>query len=185
MVRVNHPEVGICGLSCRLCPSFYTQGESRCGGCKSEMRVAVGCPFITCAVKRRGIEFCWDCDESSSCDRWRGHRDHGKAHDTFVSYQKLESNIEFIGRQGLAAFVAEQKRRGALLETMLAEFNDGRSKRFFCVAATVMDLDHLKAIVARATKEPPGMDLKARAKALRAALEAVARQEGYLLGLRK
>jgi hypothetical protein len=26
--------------------------------------MAVGCPFITCAVKKKGIEFCWDCEEN-------------------------------------------------------------------------------------------------------------------------
>jgi len=51
---LRHPEIGICGLSCRLCPSYHTEGKSRCGGYKSETRLAVGCPFITCAVKKKG-----------------------------------------------------------------------------------------------------------------------------------
>ena len=55
----QHVETGVCGLSCRLCPRHHMEGESRCSGCKGEMRMAVGCPFITCALKRKGIEFCW------------------------------------------------------------------------------------------------------------------------------
>jgi hypothetical protein len=54
---IQYAEVGVCGLSCRLCSMYHTQTESRCAGCKSYARMAVGCPFITCAVKKKGIEF--------------------------------------------------------------------------------------------------------------------------------
>lgn len=62
--QIKYPEIGICGLSCRLCPMYNTKAKSKCVGCKSKNRMAVGCPFITCAVKKKGIEFCWDCEEN-------------------------------------------------------------------------------------------------------------------------
>jgi len=43
---IKYPEIGICGLSCRLCPRYHTESKSRCGGCKSEFRMSAGCPFI-------------------------------------------------------------------------------------------------------------------------------------------
>ena len=54
-MQIAHPEIGVCGLSCRLCPTYHTAGKSRCRGCKSHTRMAVGCPFITCAIKKKGI----------------------------------------------------------------------------------------------------------------------------------
>jgi hypothetical protein len=45
-------EIGVCGLSCRLCPMYLSGGESRCDGWKSASRMIVGCSFITCAVKK-------------------------------------------------------------------------------------------------------------------------------------
>jgi len=33
--------------------------------------MAAGCPFITCAVKKKGIEFCWDCEENKTCEKWK------------------------------------------------------------------------------------------------------------------
>ena len=54
-MQFKYPEIGICGLSCRLCPMHNTETESRCLGCKSSSRMAVGCPFITCAIKNKGI----------------------------------------------------------------------------------------------------------------------------------
>ncbi|WP_241422576.1 hypothetical protein [Candidatus Contubernalis alkaliaceticus] len=56
-MKIKYPAIGICGLSCRLCPRYNTEAKSRCLGCKSEDRMAVGCPFITCAVKKKGVEF--------------------------------------------------------------------------------------------------------------------------------
>jgi hypothetical protein len=48
---------------------YNTEVESRCSGCKSSTRMAVDCPFITCAAKRKGIEFSWECGESETCER--------------------------------------------------------------------------------------------------------------------
>jgi len=104
VMKTKYPEIGVCGLSCRLCPKYHTEGESKCGGCKSEFRMAVGCPFITCAVKKKGIEFCWDCEENITCEKWEKHREFGKHHDTFTCYQKLEDNISFIQKKGVGEF---------------------------------------------------------------------------------
>jgi hypothetical protein len=181
----QHAEVGVCGLSCRLCPHFHTDAESRCGGCKSVSRMAVGCPFITCAVKRRGIEFCWECDESGSCERWASHREFGRTHDTFVCYAALEDNIASIGRIGLEAFVEQQREREQLLGEMLAEFNEGRSRTFYCIAATVLDPSEIRCALAGAREASVGMDVRERAKVLRGRLDALAGAHSLKLALRK
>jgi hypothetical protein len=184
-VEIEYPEIGICGLSCRLCPSYHIDGPSRCGGCKSEFRMSAGCPFITCAVKRKGIEFCWQCNESASCAKWRGHREYSREHDTFVCYQKLEDNIALIGAEGIEAFSADQVVREGLLREMLGEFNEGRSKRYYSIAATVLDLDELRVALDQARVHAAGLDAKGRAKLLHGLLDAVAADKGYHLRLRK
>jgi hypothetical protein len=100
-MQIIYPEIGVCGLSCRLCPMYNTEAESRCLGCKSPNRIAVGCPFITCAVKKKGIEFCWDCEENKICEKWKKHREAGKKSDSFKCYQKLEEDIRFIQKNGI------------------------------------------------------------------------------------
>lgn len=77
-MEIRYPEIGICGLSCQLCPSYHTYAKSRCGGCKSEERINLGCPFITCAIKKKEIEFCWECKENKDCEKWGKHRETGK-----------------------------------------------------------------------------------------------------------
>ena len=184
-MQIEYPDIGICGLSCRLCPMYNTEAESRCSGCKSSTRMAVGCPFITCAVKRKGIEFCWECEESETCERWKNHREAGKEHDSFKCYQTLEEDISFISRYGVSAFQKIQERRGLLLRKMLNGFNEGRSKGYYCIAATVLELEELEEALSRAGEESGGLDVRARSKALHRLLDEIASRRGYLLKLRK
>ncbi len=184
-MKIEYPEIGVCGLSCRLCPTYHSKSGSRCGGCKSEGRMKVGCPFLTCAVKKRGIEFCWQCPDQKGCEKWNGHRKRGQLRDSFVCYQRLEDNIVFVGRSGLSAFVEDQRERERLLSAMLAEFNEGRSKSFFCIVATVMDAREIARAITQAKDESAGRDVKERSKALHALFERIAKESGYNLKLRK
>jgi hypothetical protein len=184
-MAIHHAEIGVCGLSCRLCPHHHTDAESRCGGCKSESRMAVGCPFITCAVKRKGIEFCWECDESDSCERWAGHREFGRTRDTFVCYASLEDNITRIARDGLDAFIEDQCEREQLLVEMIAEFNEGRSKTYYSIAATTLDPAEVRAAIESARASASGMDARGRSKVLHASLDAIANARSLSLALRK
>jgi hypothetical protein len=184
-LEIRYPEIGICGLSCRLCPHYHTDGESRCGGCKSGTRMAAGCPFITCAVKRKGIEFCWECDEGTSCERWANHREFGTTRDTFVCYASLEDNIGSIRREGLAAFIGEQCERQSLLEDMLAEFNEGRSKTYYCVAATTLEPSELRSALTSARRTASGMGVRDRSKALHSLLDSAASARAVKIALRK
>ena len=184
-MEIKYPEVGICGLSCRLCPWYYIEGESKCGGCKSEFRMAVGCPFITCAVKKKGIEFCWDCEENKTCEKWKKHREFGKQYDTFKCYQKLEDNISFIQKSGVDQFEKLQKIREKLLKEMLQDFNEGRSKRYYCIAATVLEIDELEKVLSEAKEESKGLGIKEKSKVLHSLLDTVAKRKNYFLKLRK
>ena len=184
-MKVRHPEIGICGLSCRLCPRYHTDGPSRCGGCKSESRMAAGCPFITCAVKHRGIEFCWDCHEADSCERWAAHREAGRERDSFTCYAALEENIAAVARKGLKSFAKDQLRRERLLKDMLDRFNEGRSKTFYCIAATLLDPDELEAAMETASQLSGSSDVRERSKTLRALLQEAAAKRSVKLALRK
>lgn len=184
-MKIKYPEMGVCGLSCLLCPRYHTDGGSRCGGCKSAFRMGAGCPFITCAVKKRGIEFCWQCAEHAVCTKWQKHRDAGRAGDSFKCYQKLNNDIELIDGNGFEAYWKLQREREALLKEMLSDVNEGRSKSYYCIAATVMEIGELREALALARRDAEGMDSRDRAKVLHAILDGIAEMKGYLLALRK
>ena len=182
---IRYPAMGICGLSCLLCPRYHTDGSSRCGGCKSEFRMGAGCPFITCAVKKKGIEFCWECAEYHDCERWRKHREAGRTGDSFKCYQKINEDIDFILEKGFDEYWGLQREREEILREMLRGFNEGRSKNYYCIAATVMETGELREALDKAARESEGMDSKGRSKALHAILDGIAEKKGYVLKLRK
>src|SRR4030066_1975437 len=86
VVQSEYPEIGVCGLSCRLCPGYVIKTKSRCPGCKTEWRLGGPCSILHCAVKRN-IEFCGKCIECKTCKKWEKHREAGKKYDSFKSYQ--------------------------------------------------------------------------------------------------
>ena len=184
-MQIKYPAVGVCGLSCRLCPMYNTGAESKCLGCKSTTRMAVGCPFIACAIKKKGIEFCWDCEENKICKKWKKHREAGKKIDYFKCYQKLEEDILFIQKNGISEFEKMQKNKEHLLKMMLKDFNEGRSKSYYCIAATVIEIEELKEVLTQVKKKTNGLDIKEKSKVLHTILNDIAQNKNYCLKLRK
>lgn len=187
-MQIKYPEIGICGLSCRLCPTYHTTSKSRCGGCKSEYRMSAGCPFITCAIKRKGIEFCWLCESNDTCDKWAKHRQASKNYDSFKCYQTLELDIEFIRKNGIDSFIKEQEIRERILIEMLKDFNEGRSKSYYCIAVTVLPIQELEEALSLAKREVKSLKIhhiKEKSKILHAVLDQIAQKNNYILKLRK
>lgn len=184
-MEIVYPTIGICGLSCRLCPMYNTETESRCLGCKSPSRMAVGCPFITCAIKGKGVEFCWDCEEHTTCEKWRKHREAGKKVDSFKCYQTLEEDIAIIMKNGVGEFNKIQKTREKILRGMLQEFNEGRSKSYYCIASTVLTTEELGEAVLKARQASEGLSLKEKSRIFHSILDEIARKKKYHLKLRK
>lgn len=183
--KIKYPEIGICGLSCRVCPNYHRDTNSRCLGCKTESRMAVGCPFITCALHKKEVEFCWDCEESKTCEKWKKHREAGKRADSFKCYQKIEDDIGFIQKNGVPEFVKSQQIREQLLREMLQEFNEGRSKSYYCIVATVLEIDEIKESLAKARADSKGREIKDKSKLLHSLFDEIALQKRYCLKLRK
>jgi len=145
----------------------------------------VGCPFITCAVKRRGIEFCWQCPDHGDCERWRRHRESGRLRDSFVCYQRLENSIALVEQQGISALAADTRKRVELLSLMLTQFDEGRSRTFYCIAATVVDIQELAEAITQAKEGSLGEDVRNRSRILHAILHRLAEERSYNLKLRK
>jgi hypothetical protein len=146
--------------------------------------MGAGCPFITCALKKKGIEFCWSCEEHKTCDKWKKHREAGKKADSFMCYQKLEDDIAYIQQHGVDEFETQQKLREHLLQLMVREYNEGRSKSYYCIAAAVMETEELKKALQEAQSNSGGLGMKEKSKVLHSLLDEIARQRNYYLKLR-
>ena len=101
------------------------------------------------------------------------------------SYQTLERDIAFIDKHGVRAFEKTQKEREKILKTMIAGFNEGRSKSHYCIAATVLEIDELRMALAKAKKESPNLEIKEKSKLLHSLLDEIAERKNCVLKLRK
>lgn len=182
----RYQTTGACGLDCVLCPRYYTEGRTRCAGCGSEISfAAVGCKIFRCCVRENGLESCAECQDFP-CDKLEGV----DGSDSFVTHRKMLINLRSIKDHGIEPFLEEQGKRRDLLETMLGEYNDGRSKSFLCSAATLLPIeaiaDSMEGVKGRASESGiEDDDKKAGAKLLKKSLEAAALREGVDLKLRK
>lgn len=163
---------------------YQSKSQSKCNGCKSPSRIAVGCPFIRCALEK-GIKFCGECTESLGCRKWENHKRGSKSVDSFVCYQKLEDNIHYIQEKGIDEFEKEQLAREGLLKEMLNEFNEGRSKTLYCIASTVFEVKELEDTLTEAKKQTKDLDKKEKARFMHQILAKTAERKKYLLRLRK
>jgi hypothetical protein len=187
----TYPTLGCCGLDCGLCPRYHTVGASRCPGCCGPdfFNKHPSCSYITCCVKKKGLEVCAQCDEFP-CSKFASWLDKTMIEDSFLTHQKIKPNLYFIREQGLEKFLKQQKKRIALLERMLKDFDDGRSKSFYCIAATLLPVVELEALLGEAgrklkVRKVEAGDTKTKAEILRELLNDFAAKGGVELRLRK
>jgi len=97
----------------------------------------------------------------------------------------LEHDIQLVLDHGLDELVHDLQLREHILKQMLEQFNEGRSKSYYCIAATVMTKADIEQALEEAKQRSGGLDIKAKAKLLHAILDDIAQKKGYLLKLRK
>jgi len=173
MAGTNYPTIGCCGLDCGLCPRYYTEGSSRCPGCGGEgfEQKHPSCGVLTCCLKKRGLSVCAECDAfpCKRFDKETGERD------SFILHRLVMSNQRKIAEMGIDEYVRRQESRMQFLETAIRRLNDGRSKNYFCIAATLLTVESLSAALARAET----------GESLRVVLDEYAKVEKQELRLRK
>ncbi|MFH1825002.1 MAG: DUF3795 domain-containing protein [Candidatus Firestonebacteria bacterium] len=150
-----YPIIGVCGLDCGLCPRYYTIGSSRCPGCCGPdfFNKHPACSYITCCVKKRNLEVCAECHEFP-CSKFKSDEEYQqlKQSSSYPPYNKVMSNLNFIKEHGIKKFIEQQKKRIKLLKTMIDNFNDGRSKSFYCTSASLLTITSLEKSLAEANR---------------------------------
>lgn len=179
----KEPAFALCGLNCCLCPRHHTNGPSRCPGCGgpefSDKHPT--CAVVTCAKKHGDFEFCFECPEYP-CKRYAA----ASPVDSFISYAKVIDNFGAAERD-LPAYLEELRRRHASLLELLRDYDDGRSKGFYCLAMNNLPLGEIEAVLRdlKADASLKGADPKLRAKAAAERLKEGAARSGVGLTLRK
>jgi hypothetical protein len=182
------PSIAACGIDCGLCPLHHVTAGEGCPGCTAPGPSGVKgrwCAIARCAVRERDFETCADCPEFP-CARLDGWDES----DSVVSHLNSLANLRAIRDGGLNRFIEQQRSRIELLKLMLAEFDEGRSKGYCCLAATLLPLDELTSGLRQARREVadagiPVDDRKSQAAILHRVLDGAAGRLGVNLRLRR
>jgi|WetSurMetagenome_2_1015567.scaffolds.fasta_scaffold102899_2 hypothetical protein len=187
----NYPKIGCCGLDCGLCPRYYTVGSSKCPGCCGQdfFSKHPSCSYIMCCVEKKKLEVCAQCNEFP-CSKFESWLENGVEYDSFLTYKKVKPNLNFIRTYSLEKFIEHQRKRIELFEKMLKNFDDGRSKSFYCVAATLLSILDLETSLKKAehilnTEISNSDDAKTKSKILKEFLNEAADINKVELKLRK
>lgn len=134
--------IGCCGIDCGLCPRFHTKGDSVCPGCGglNFKEKHPSCGFLTCCTIKKGLEVCSECNDYP-CSRFEPER---KGYDSFVTHKRVFANLDFIKKHGIHNFIDQQKLRMNILSDFLSNYDEGRSKSFFCISCALIPLDKLQ-----------------------------------------
>jgi hypothetical protein len=185
----KYPTIGVCGLDCGLCPRYYTSGLSRCPGCGGPnfLNKHPSCSFITCCVKKKNFEVCADCPDFP-CSKFKSEKDiqEYEGSSSYPPYNKIMLNLKFIKEYGIESFIDNQKKRIRLLEKLIQDFDDGRSRSFFCKATALLDINSLEDSLIKAIQKIKSVkirstDIKTKAKILKDILNESALKEGIVL----
>jgi hypothetical protein len=184
-----YPTIGVCGLDCGLCPRYYTEGASRCPGCGGPnfLKKHPSCSFITCCVKKNNFEVCAFCS-AFPCSKFKTDKEiqQFEGSSSYPPYKKIMLNLNYIKDYGIEKFIDKQKKRIRLLEKLLQNYDDGRSKSFFCKAAALLDITSLedslhKALQKIESYKISSTDIKLKAKIIKDILNESALKEKIVL----
>ena len=112
--------------------------------------------------------------------------DSAKYHDSFISYRPLATNFAFIQEHGIEEFVRLEMEKQKFLRYLIDNYDEGRSKSFYCNSCQLLPLDKLKEALADAeTKITEDTGIKEKAKIVRVAISNMADTLKIDLKLRK
>ncbi len=92
-------------------------------------------------------------------------------YDSFLPHRNMTRDLERFASMGAAAFRAELDEKSPLLETLLANYNDGRRKQPFTTAVYLLPLPELRQTLAALDAECTDVSCVRDRAALAAGLE--------------
>ena len=167
---------GPCGIFCGLCIKYQSKAPSRCLGCRLGEQHS-WCSIYRCCVMKKEFATCLECEEYP-CERY-SRRGWEEDQQTRVAQDSLNS----IKKAGIESWLYEQKERRLAVEELLDNYNDGRSMSFYCLACTLMPVNLINQAVDEmkqrlSDNQIDNLDMKAKAKALRAIIHDLASESG-------
>lgn len=179
----EYPAFSACGLNCGLCPRYHTDGDSRCPGCLGENFYAKHprCGVLSCCMKHN-IEYCHLCD-SFPCGKY----EKADQTDSFITHKNQLKDLEKIGVIGISHYQEALDEKISYLHKLIAGYNDGRRKGFYCLAVNLLELSDIREVMEVIDTSIAASDLPRdeKIKQIVSLLKAKAKERNIELKLRK
>jgi len=174
----NHPLFSLCGLNCGLCPMHLDNYCPGCGGGVGNQ----SCTIARCSLQHGGIEYCYLCDEYP-CKKYADI----DMFDSFITHHNQLKDLEKVKKIGIDAYQIELIEKIEILRYLLANYNDGRRKNFFCIAVNLLELQDVKSILEQIATETKAVNLTLKEKAILAVnlFQSMAVRRNIVLKLNK
>ena len=173
----DHPQFSLCGLNCLVCPMHVGGYCPGCGGGAGNQ----ACAVARCALEENVGEFCTQCGQFP-CKRYEKML----AFDSFVPHNRMVRDLERAGELGVEVYITQLKERRTILDQLLAGYNDGRRKSFYCLAVYLLELDDLRRAFAEICGAiPEDSPVKEKAVTAVGILKRAAEAGGVTLKLNK
>ena len=173
----DHLEFSQCGLNCLLCPMHlggYCPGCGGGDGCQ-------GCSIARCAMKQGVEEFCTQCGQFP-CRQY----ERMLQYDSFIPHSRILRDLERAQELGPEVYITELRGWRAVLDQLLAGWNDGRRKSFYCLAVYLLEWEDLqRAFGEIQAAAPVGIPIKEKAFMAVEILKRTAQASGVVLKLNK
>ena len=132
-------------------------------------------------MEQGGHTFCSDCS-AYPCARY----DDFDAADSFVPHSRRADDLDRAREVGLDAYIDELQAKRVILDMLLANYNDGRRKTFYCAAMYLLPLDDLQSVVAKLEGQPEcPVKERSAAAVMMLLLQGAADDRGICLKLKK
>lgn len=172
-----YPQFSQCGLNCLLCPMHLGGYCPGCGGGEGNQ----SCAIARCALERETGEFCTRCGRFP-CERYEKMQEY----DSFLPHGQMIRDLKRAEELGIEVYINELTERRAILDKLLAGWNDGRRKSFYCLAVYLLELDDLRwAFAEIQAAVPADRPIKEKAITEVEILKKTAAESGITLKLNK
>lgn len=175
--RENHT-IGLCGLTCGLCPMQMDGYCPGCGGGEGNQ----SCRIAKCSMEQGGFAYCFQCrkypcEKYTDFDQW----------DYFVTHQSRKREMARLAELGEAALTAEVLEKKTLLQVLLATCNGGRRKTFFALAVNLLPFSVSREILRTVQQRADwgSLSVKERENLVVPMFKEAAQQREMVLQLRK
>lgn len=180
--RREYPLFSLCGLNCGLCPRYQTNAASKCPGCGgTDFHLKhPTCAVVTCNQKHDLVEYCFQCSVYP-CEKYANP----SQKDSFITYLNVIKDFEKACSEGLDQYKHELNEKVDILESLLANFNDGRRKNYYCLAVNLLPLKDLSDVMEEVNHLSADLEMKDKIDQVVLLLKAKADSRNIILQLRK